>query len=242
MKHESTKKVLVAGSTGFCGQAVVLALAAHPKYQPIAHIRPESSRLESATKKFKDVGAVVLCCDFKDLPEQLSEYKPRVVSSFIGTTKKQMKKEGGSYQEIDYDLNHQLINIAKTHKSAFVYLSSMGVEWAKWNAYLQARYLVEQELKDSRLSYAIIRPGILSGSRDHSRPAEEVGAWFSHRLANLYQKVGLQNLADGTKPLDAPEVADFVMRIFENTLIIQADQNVRNIYELTDIHRILRGE
>ena len=60
MKHESTTKVLVAGFTGFCGQAVVLALAAHPKYQPIAHIRPESSRLESATKKFKDVGAVVL--------------------------------------------------------------------------------------------------------------------------------------------------------------------------------------
>ena len=174
---------------------------------------------------FKDVGAVVLCCDFKDY---LSNYRHTnlVVSSFIGTTKKQLKKEGGSYQEIDYDLNHQLIDIAKTHNSAFVYLSSMGVEWAKWNAYLQARYLVEQELQKSSLSYAIIRPGILSGSRDHSRPAEEVGAWFSHRLANLYQKVGLQNLADGTKPLDAPEVADFVMRIFENTLIIQADQNV----------------
>ena len=77
--------------------------------------------------------------------------------------------------------------------------------------------------------------GILSGSRDHSRPAEEVGVVL-HRLANLYQKSRLQNLADGSKPLDAPEVVDFIMRIFENTLIIQADQHVRNIYEPSDIH------
>ena len=120
MTNASPTKVFVAGATGFCGQAVVSALAAHPKYQPIAHIRPESSRLESATKKFEDLGVVVLCCDFKELPEQLSEHKPRVVSSFIGTTKKQMKREGGSYQEIDYDLNHQLIDIAKKYNSAFV--------------------------------------------------------------------------------------------------------------------------
>ena len=39
MENESTIKVFVAGATGFCGQAVVLALAKHPKYQPIAHIR-----------------------------------------------------------------------------------------------------------------------------------------------------------------------------------------------------------
>ena len=153
-----------------------------------------------------------------------------------------MKRDGGSYQAIDYDLNHQLIDIAKKYNSAFVYLSSMGVEWAKWNAYLQARYLVEQELQNSNLSYAIIRPGILSGSRDHSRPAEEVGAWFSHRLANLYEKVGLQNLADGTKPLDGPDVANFVLHIFESTPIIQDNKNIRNIYELTDVHKTLRGE
>jgi nucleoside-diphosphate-sugar epimerase len=231
--------VFVAGSTGFCGQAVVIALAKHPKYQPIAHIRPTSSRLESTKKKFEDVGAIVLCCDFEDLPQQLAEIKPRIMSSFIGTTKKQMKQYGGTYQEIDYDLNRQLIEIAKVHNSAFVYLSSMGVEWAKWNAYLYARYLVERDLQESNLSSAIIRPGILSGSRDHSRPTEEMGAWFSHRLTTVYQKLGLQKLADGTKPLDAPEVADFVVHLLEKTNLLE-QKGVQQIYELSDINRILR--
>ena len=77
---------------------------------------------------------------------------------------------------------------------------------AKWNAYLQLLLFGGARVTRFQLSYAIIRPGILFGSRDHSRPAEEVGAWFLIAAGEFVSKAGLQNLADGTKPLDAPEM------------------------------------
>ncbi len=156
------------------------------------------------------------------------------------------RKVWGSYHEIDYDLNRQLIEIATVHEASFVYLSSMGVEWAKWNSYMKARFLVERDLQNSKLSYAIIRPGILSGkSRDQDRPTEELGAWFSHKMAHVYQTLGLQKTADGTRPLDAPEIAMFVGYILEQVMELQHDikkGKIQNQYELADIHKILRQQ
>ena len=60
-------KIFIAGATGFCGQTFVTALAKNPKYQPIAHIRPQSSRLQTVKKNFEDLGVPILCCEFKEM-------------------------------------------------------------------------------------------------------------------------------------------------------------------------------
>ena len=185
------------------------------------------------------MGAIVLCCEFKDLPEQLSKYK--LEWSLVSSVPPKANEKGrGSYQEIDYDLNHQLIDIAKTHTFAFVYLSSMGVRgqmeclFAVLAIWLKKSYKTPVSPMQSSVQ-DFLEVGII---RDLLRKSVLGFSSFGESVS----KVGSQNLADGTKPLDAPEVADFNMRIFENTKIIQDEQSVRNIYELTDIHRILRGE
>ena len=240
-------KIFVAGATGFCGQGAVEALSQNPRFQVIAHIRKGSSRRESATKRFESWGAEVLYCEFSELSEKLAELQPKVFASFIGTTKKQMKKHGGSYQSIDYQLNHDLLEIAKkgNNQPLFFYLSSMGAEWGKWNAYLKVRMLIEQELEASTLSYIVMRPGILSGeSRDQDRLGEEVGAWFSYKLAGFYKAIGLQGRADATKPLDAPDVGRFVRIVLEEQLVGNEADNEKQeryqiVYELPEIHRLL---
>ena len=238
--------IFIAGATGFCGQGVVEALCQHSTFRVIAHIRPGSSRLASATKRFEAWGADVLCCEFSELSEELAALQPKVFASFIGTTKAQMREHGGSYQSIDYQLNYELLEIAKkgTNEPLFFYLSSMGAQWGKWNAYLKARLMIERELENSSLSYVVMRPGILSGaSRDQERLGEEVGAWFSHKMAGFYEKIGLQARADGTKPLDAPDVGRFVRGVLEKQLLEHKEssqERTQKIYELPEIHRMLR--
>ena len=42
-----TVRVLVVGATGFCGRGVLNHLAGNERYEVWAHVRPESSSLES---------------------------------------------------------------------------------------------------------------------------------------------------------------------------------------------------
>lgn len=234
--------IIIVGATGFCGQGAVEALSHHPSFQVIAHIRTGSPRQASATQRFQAWGAEVLCCSFSELADEIQTLQPKVLASFIGTTKAQIRQYGGSYHSIDYQLNHNLLEIAKQSKNdpLFFYLSSMGAEWGKWNAYLRARMMIEEELEMSGLSYIIMRPGILSGqSRDQDRLGEEIGAWFSHRLAGFYEKLGLQGKSDATKPLDAPDVGRFVRIVLEEELQKETTK-VEKIYQLPQIHQMLR--
>tara|TARA_B100000674_G_scaffold362956_1_gene305624 strand:- start:47 stop:553 length:507 start_codon:yes stop_codon:yes gene_type:complete len=129
-----------------------------------------------------------------------------------------MKQHGGSYRDIDYGLNHTLIEIARQFEKPpyFIYLSSMGVEWEKWSAYIKARADVERELKSSSLPYTVIRPGILSGeSRDETRPLEALGAQLSFGISWIGHTLRWSSLSHKVRPLDAPEIASFIGHVLE---------------------------
>ena len=58
----NTTKVLVAGLLVLADRLLFEEFAAHPKYQPIAHIR-QNHHVWNPLQWPEDVGAVVLCCD-----------------------------------------------------------------------------------------------------------------------------------------------------------------------------------
>jgi uncharacterized protein YbjT (DUF2867 family) len=252
-------KILIAGSSGFCGQAVIRALATHKEYQVIAHLRAYSSRTQIMQDLCNPLSVEILQVDWDDITTHLQKIQPHVLISFIGTTKKQLKVHGGSYDEIDYGLNQILIDYADSQivKPCMIYLSSMGLAWASMSPYLQARVKVEASLKQSDLSYAIIRPGLLSGdSRDESRPMEHMSASFSHMCARGLRGIGAKSMADAMQPLDAPDVAQFVLYLLRDyqKYQSQSEQSVeqpnteknqaslwRVIHELPTIHKILRA-
>ena len=236
----SPVKVWVAGATGFCGRAMVRHLASQPSYQPLAHIRPSSTRYHDMTDEWDRLGVRYLSGSWDDVPMLIAEYQPQVIISFIGTTKRQMRESSLSYHEIDYALNATMIEAAVRLPTPahFIYLSSQGVQWARWSAYLQARADVERHLHDAEMSCTIIRPGLLHGeSRDEVRHLEAWSARLSHGLNWIFSALKLTGLARSVRPLDAPEVAQCVYYILED--IRSAHASRHTVYELNEIYAML---
>ena len=246
--QSNQRSVWIAGASGFCGRGITQRLAelngldhsTSPRYQVLPHIRPHSSRAPKLLKEWTQLGLSPVSEEWASIESSLQRYQPQVVISCLGTTKRHEKREGGNYEEVDYGLNRQLIEIAERLETPphFIYLSSMGVEWGRWSQYLEARMKVERDLKESRLPHSIIRPAILSGtSRDERRPLEEFGAWFSHRLSDLFTTLKMTDLAHKVKPLDAHEMAEFMLSIIEDDTLL-SNQGGRT-YTIEMIHQTL---
>ena len=238
VSRESAKRVLIVGATGFCGRALVEHLAQTPGYVPVAHIRPESKRLERAHQEWEASPVELLITPWSALPAALHQCPPDFIVSLIGTTKRSARQGGGNYEEVDAGLNLSLIAAAAALSPLphFFYLSSMGIEWARWSAYLRARVAVEEALESASLPATVLRPGLLAGeSRDELRPLEAVSAWFSYRAASLAKGVGLRTFAHGMRPLDAPELAEIIIHLLSEA---SAGRTLQSCYPLPALHAI----
>ena len=236
-------RILVVGASGFCGNGVLNILAKDSSITVWAHVRPESKSLESMKILCTELGHTLLICPIEDLPTQIETIQPEIIGSFIGTTKKKMKPEGLSYEEVDYGINHLLISAAKIlqPQPLFIYTSSMGVEWHKWSPYLKARHLVETDLHKSNLPHIVLRPGILSGpTRTEHRPLEHLGAVFSTGLATVADSIGWVSKGDGMRVLNAEHIGTLVHILIEQWLKQNKPSDHIQTLMVQDIHRILR--
>ena len=239
-------RVLIIGATGFCGRALTSTLAKESGYIVIPHIRSNSRRATSVQTEWTTLGIEGLCAHWTDMREKILKLKPDVIATFLGTTKRHMRTGQGTYQEIDYGLNKLLIDIALELETPplFIYLSSMGLEWAKWSEYLKVRVNIENTLNSSTLPHIIIRPGMLSGSsRDESRPLEHVSSLVFNTLTRIYRTLSLHQWADSIQPLDAPEVASFLLKAISVYRQTPPSSHPYQItYTLPEIHKTLRSQ
>src|SRR5687768_6782649 len=102
----------VAGATGFVGRAVVEQLRRRG-VTTVAHVRPDSKRLDEWQKTFGEMGAQVDTSpwDAAMLAEALKTRGVTHVFVCIGTTRAQSKAnavEGDPYDAIDYGLTRML--------------------------------------------------------------------------------------------------------------------------------------
>ena len=192
-------QAFVAGATGFTGREVVRQLVAAG--QPtVAHVRPDSSRLKFWQSHFDSVGAEVDRTPWThaEMQARLAELKPSLVFALLGTTSRRGKRDGSSYESVDYGLTALLLRAAQaiecTEPVRFVYLSSMGVTPATRNKYLSVRHRLETELRDSGLAWTIARPSFIVGDRDESRPGERVGAAVGDALLSFAAAFGGRRL------------------------------------------------
>lgn len=101
------------------------------------------------------------------------ETKPQIFFSALGTTKAQ----AGSVEaqrKIDYDLN---LDLAKAAKEAgvdtYVLISSGSANSESSFAYVKMKGQLEDNVKKLGFKHTVIvRPGLILGGRDDSRPAE----------------------------------------------------------------------
>jgi uncharacterized protein YbjT (DUF2867 family) len=173
----------VAGATGFVGRAVVARLVAQG-VRTIAHVRPDSSRVDEWRARFTGEGAEVDTAAWTAaaIGERLRATGATHVFCLIGTTRGAAKKdgiEGNIYEAVDLGLTRILVEAAQAAgtRPRFVYLSSVGADPTARSAYMKARGQAEAIVTASGLPYRIARPSFITGpGRDESRPGERAAS------------------------------------------------------------------
>lgn len=168
-------KAFVAGATGLTGRHVVEHLVA-AGVEAVAHVRPDSSRLEAWRARFTELGAEVDTSPWtrEGMEAAMARHAPGRVFALLGTTRAREKAGGGDYEAVDYGLSVLLVDAlaaAGPSDARVIYLSSLGAEDGR-GAYLRARHRVEAHLRDSPVAWTIARPSVISGDRDEARPGE----------------------------------------------------------------------
>jgi len=186
----------VAGATGYTGREVVRCLS-EKRIQTIAHVRPDSSRLEDWRHRFSmpEVTVDTTVWEESAMTDAISRIRPTHVFSLLGTTQSRMKKVAretqgrviDDYEQVDFGLTAMLINacIEAEIKPRFLYLSAVGVKESAGSAYYKARWKAERMLIESGLEYTIARPSFIIGpDRDDGRFFENLAAYaFDGALA-----------------------------------------------------------
>ncbi|MDF1664272.1 MAG: NAD(P)H-binding protein [Planctomycetota bacterium] len=233
----------VAGATGYTGQAVLAELKAR-SIQTIAHIRPNSPRLEQWRPRLEEMGITLDSSEWNKeaMEKSLERHKPTLIFSLLGTTKARMKqtaKNGGdkekqSYQWVDYSLPKMLLDaaLAKSPEARFLFLSSAGVKANSGMEYLELRWQLEQDIQKSGIDFTIARPSFITGAnREEDRPGERFAATVVDGALGLVALFGAKKLKERYRSVTNEELA--------KGLVSQAlsEASSKKILELDDIRR-----
>jgi len=192
----------VAGATGHTGRAVVRALVDRGA-RVVAHVRPDSSRLEHWREQWSSRGVEVDTTAWEPaaMEATLQRIAPTHVFGLLGTTRKRAAREGmdarAAYERIDYGMTAMLFAAAAACGSEprLVYVSATGLSETTRNPYMQVRVRIERMLREGTLPYLIGRPSFIVGERDEHRAAEHWGARMADGVLSTLGALGAKTLA-----------------------------------------------
>lgn len=209
-RAEELGPAFVAGATGFTGREVVRLLCERG-IQTVAHVRPDSARLDEWRERFSRIGAAVDITPWDEgaMAAVFRRLQPAWVFSLLGSTRARARRAARagldaaaeSYEAIDFGLTSLLIRAASGCASLrrFVCLSAVGVgaRTGARSSYYRARMRSEALLKGSGLPFTIARPSFIAGpGRDDPRPWERLGALVADGLLAVAAGLGARTLRD----------------------------------------------
>lgn len=152
------EKILVVGAHGTTGKKIVDILKNSNNYSPVAMLRKEEQ-----VAQFKENGVDTVLADLeKDVSHAVKGVDKIIFAAGSG---------GGTSKEkttaVDQEGAKKVIDAAKNSGiKKFVMLSSMGADAPQQNEemqhYLEAKHNADHHLKNSGISYTIVRPGALN--------------------------------------------------------------------------------
>ncbi len=172
----------LAGASGLVGGELLGLLLADDRTTKIVSVGRrtlpiEHSKLVQVKVDFSDAAS------FADLPPAESAF------SCLGTT---LKKAGSpeAFRAVDHDAVLAFAKAARAKGAhVFVHVSSLGANAGSAQLYMSVKGEVEAAL--AKLGFASVyalRPSILDGAREESRPLERVGLAFARALGPVLGK------------------------------------------------------
>jgi len=222
MAQERKSPAFVAGATGFTGREVVRILAGMG-IRTVAHVRPDSPRLEEWRDRLGAMGAEVDSTpwDAASMTSTLQKLRPELVYALLGTTKARGRRaadEGKveTYDTVDFGLTAVLTGAAVKSGALprFVYLSAAGVDGKARSPYYVARWKAESLIRSCGLPFTIARPSFITGAgRDDGRPLERLGAAVADGALSVAGAVGGAGLRDRYRSTTAVVLAGALVRL-----------------------------
>lgn len=191
------QNILVAGAHGKVGKKIITLLTASQYFTPVAMVRKQEYY-----NAFKSQNVKVVLADLTEDVSHVFKDVDRVIFA--------AGSGGEKVVEVDQEGAKNLITEAKkANIKKFVMLSSLGAdkpeEAEQLKGYLKAKHIADNFLKESGLTYTIVRPGTL----DDNLGAGKI------ELANKLQKHGAISRDDVAQTLvrvlndDAPKNKTF---------------------------------
>ena len=216
------KKAFIAGATGYTGREVVRVLT-EKKVEAVAHLRPDSARLEEWKERFDRLGVRMETTPWESeaMAAALAGLRPDLVFCVLGTTKARGRGSASrgiveNYETVDFGLTAMVIDAAAKldEKPLLVYLSAMGVKEKSRSPYFRARWKAENKLRQSGLPYIIVRPTFISGpDRVERRIMERVGATTWDGALALTGAIGFSRLQSRYRSINARALANAMVRL-----------------------------
>lgn len=160
MPEQTLKRVLIAGATGYLGKFAVKAFKAQGYFVRVL-TRNEERLFKAgpftAPKLSKDDMDEVFVGEITK-PETLAGMLDNIdmVFSCIGISR---QRDGLSFEQVDFQCNKNLIDLCqRAEVNRFAYVSMQGAENIMGLAITQAHEKVVDALKQSSMTYRIVRP------------------------------------------------------------------------------------
>lgn len=147
------ENILVVGATGSTGKQVVDLLKSSQYFEPVAMVRKKEQQVP-----FEAQGVRTVLADLEeDVDHAMKDIDKVVFAAGSGGKKVKAVDQNGAIKVVDA--------AQKNGIKKFVMLSSMGADQPEKNEelqdYLKAKHQADAHLKQSTLSYVIVRPGQL---------------------------------------------------------------------------------
>jgi uncharacterized protein YbjT (DUF2867 family) len=196
--------ILVVGATGFLGTEICRRVTAAGK-----SVRALVRRTSDPAKKelLQQLGAELVEGDLKDRSslDPACEGAAAVITTPTAITSRQ---EGDTFQSVDLEGQMHLVDAARNADvEQFVFISVSGNLGAEGNPLIEAKRTVEEHLRQSGLTYTIVRPSFF------------MDIWLSPHLGFDFQNGKAMIYGSGENKISyisLYDVADFVAKAVSN--------------------------
>jgi uncharacterized protein YbjT (DUF2867 family) len=200
--------IAIAGISGYTGQRVLPLVGEEARFL----LRPSTAKKAPWSADARTIGVDLL--DEAALEEVLRRDNVETIVCLVGTTKAQFApaKDGEhevSYETVDVGIPRALAHAGKrAGAKRFVLLSSAGIEKGP-GAYPAAKRRAEAAVRESGLSWVILRPSFIAGPGRAAGKALDV-LWAPVKLFS-------RGTADDWRSIDAADLAKAVVSVARST-------------------------